>query len=504
MAQTQPLISQTIGVLLHLEGTPPPVGELRSHIANHLHLDPRLTHFLHGPGLKARWQHDPAPDLHTRVRERHVPPGDGHLDAALHALLAHPLPYQGPLWDVWLLSGYAPDRYAICWRAHHSTQDGMGLINMLHTVFGAAAPPAAVKPVARPTAGTYLRTVRSTLAACAANNFWNDSARPLGGTRVVGWAHLPTQRLRGPATQCGGDTNDAFLAVLSGALRTWCSEHWPRGVGRALPALTMVNLRRAEEQQRPGNLITFAPAPLPCQEPAADSRLERVIATTRATKDPSHHRAMRVLMDLTPARAFCTVAHILTDPDRAAVITSYVAIHRPLHYGHHPVTHIQPFNWLPRNQPASIVACSYNGTTSVCFVTDAAVPGLHRLPELFSDAAEELSPPQDGGQPELPNQSQGPEVQRSPLATVGEGTSAVVDFAFIKNVLVHHAALPAAPITQHATQTQAGIDSMAVTVLSMALEDQLGLLITEQDLAQAPTVADLVNLVAQRAAPQHR
>jgi acyl carrier protein len=211
---------------------------------------------------------------------------------------------------------------------------------------------------------------------------------------------------------------------------------------------------------------------------------------------------MRVLMDLTPTQAFYSVANLLTTPDRAAIITSYVAFHRQLHYGHHPVTHIQPFNWLPRNQPASIVACSYNGTTSVCFVTDAALPGLHRLPELFSDAAEELSPPKNGGQSEPPKQPQDPEEQRSSLAAVSEDTSAVVDFTFIKNVLVHQAALPAAPITQNATQTQAGIDSMAVTVLSMALEDQLGLLITEHDLAQAPTVAGLVDLVAQRAAAQ--
>jgi acyl carrier protein len=501
MAQTQPSISQTIGVLLHLEGTPPTVGELRSHIAHHLHREPRLTHYLHGSGLKARWQHDPAPDLHTRVCGRRVPTGDGHLDASLRDLMSHPLPDQGPLWDVWLVSGYAPDRYAICWRAHHSTQDGMGLINTLHTLFGAAEPPA-VQAVARPTAGSYLRTVRSTFAACAANNIWNDAARPLDGTRVVNWAHLPTQWLRGPATQRGGDTNDAFLAVLSGALRTWSSENWPRGVGRPLPALTMVNLRRAEEHQRPGNLITFAPVPLPCHDPAVDSRLDRVIEATRGTKDPARRRAMRVLMDLTPTQAFYSVANLLTTPDRAAIITSYVAFHRQLHYGHHPVTHIQPFNWLPRNQPASIVACSYNGTTSVCFVTDAALPGLHRLPELFSDAAEELSPPENGGQSKPPKQPQGPEEQRSSLTAVSEDTSAVVDFTFIKNVLVHHAALPAAPITQNATQTQAGIDSMAVTVLSMALEDQLGLLITEHDLAQAPTVADLVDLVAQRAAPQ--
>jgi hypothetical protein len=43
---------------------------------------------------------------------------------------------------------------------------------------------------------------------------------------------------------------------------------------------------------------------------------------------------------------------------------------------------------------------------------------------------------------------------------------------------------------------------MAVTVLSMTLEDRFGVLITERDLAKAPTVAALVELVAKRAA-QH-
>ncbi|MFD5257731.1 wax ester/triacylglycerol synthase domain-containing protein [Streptomyces bobili] len=500
MAQTHPPTSQTMGVVLHLEGTPPAAGEFRSHLTRHLDLEPRLTHYLHGPGLTARWQYDPAPDLQERVQERRIPTGDAHLHAALRDLMAQPLPDQGPRWDAWLLSGYAPDRYAICWRAHHSTQDGMGLISTLHTLFGGATPPA-VRAVARPTPGAYLRTLRGTLSACAANNVWNDPARPLDGTRAVNWAHLPTQRLRGPATQRGGDTNDAFLAVLSGALRTWSADHWPRGVGRRLPALTMVNLRRAEENQRPGNLITFAPVALPCDDPSADNRLGRVIEATRSTKDAARLGAMRSLMDLTPNRVFHRAATLLTTPDRAAITTSYVAIHRPLHYGRHPVTHVQPFNWLPRNQPASIVACSYNDTTSVCFVTDAALPGLHSLAELFSDAAEELAPTRSG-QPQPPTRPGGPEARRTPPAEVSEDTSAVVDFAFIKDLLVHHAALPAAPIVQDATRTQAGIDSMAVTALSMALEDQLGLVVTEEDLAQAPTVTDMVDLVARRAAPQ--
>lgn len=490
-------------MLLHLDGAPPSLGELRSHVADHLHDEPRLTHYLSGPGLRARWRHEPAPDLGTRIRTLHVPPGDAHLDNALHELAERPLPGEGPLWDVWLLSGYATDRYAVCYRAHHSAQDGMGVISTLHTLFGASSPPAAA-PAARTGPREYLRTVRSTLAACAANGVWADPTRPLSGARIVSWASVPTGRLHTAAAACGGDTNDAFLAALSGALRTWCSEHWPRGAGRPLPALTMINLRRAGERVRPGNLFAFAPIALPCEEPTARIRLDRVIAQTRTTKDPTRQSALRGLMDRTPARALLTMAGRLTTPARAPITVSYLAIHRPLAYRGDPVTHVQPFTWLPRSQPASIVACSYNGTTSVCFTTDAALPAADRLPVLFADAAEELadravSPPVG---PSSPPDS--PAVPASAAGPVGGGApTAVVDFTLIKNLLVDHGALPAEPITPGATQTQAGIDSMAVTALSMALEDRLGLIITEHDLAKAPTVADLVDLVNRHAAREN-
>lgn len=499
MAQTHPSNPQTIGVVLHLDGAPPSLAELRGHIANHLHDEPRLTHHLHGSGLKARWRDQPAPDLDTRVRSRHVPPGDSHLNNALHELVAHPLPGTGPLWDVWLLSGYATDRYAICWRAHHSTQDGMGLVGTLHTLFGTTAPPAAA-PAGRAGVMTLLHTVRSALVAHG-HGFWTDPARTPSGTRVVNWTSVPTQQLRAAAVARGGDTNDAFLAALSGALRTWCADNWPAGAGKPLSAITMINLRRSGERTRPGNLCTFAPVPLPCEEPTAETRLDRVIAATRATKDPARQNALRALMDLTPARAFYALADRLTSPARAPMTTSYVAIHRPLSYRGDPVTHVQPFTWLPRNQPASVVACSYNGTTSVCFVSDAALPGVTSLPALFDEAAGELSNGQLGSPAEPPGRTTGPEIPPPSPAPADENTTQVViDFSFVKDLLVDHGSLPAEPITQDATQSQAGIDSMAVTTLSMALEDRIGLLVTEDDLAQAATVADLVDLIARRAA----
>lgn len=496
MAQARPSISQTIGMILHLEGAAPTLGELRGHVASHLVHEPRLTHYLHGPGVKARWRHDPAPDLDHRVRTQHLQPGDQHLETALTDLVAQPLPDTGPLWDIWLLAGYAPGRYSICLRAHHSTQDGMGLIGTLTTLFGTAPAPTA-QPAPRAGAGAYLGTVRGMLSACATNNVWNDTALPLAGHRDISWAQVSTQRLRNAATARGGDTNDGFLAALSGALRTWASQSWPRGADRPLPAITMVNLRRAGEHEQPGNFCTFAPAPLPCHQPTAEGRLDHVIAVTRTAKDPRHHKAMRSVMDLVPARAFQSLAARMTTPDRSSITTSYLAIHRPLRYKQDPVVSLQPFNWLPRHQPASIVACSYNGRTSVSFVTDAALPGLDRLASLFLDAVDELPQPHDD--PQVPGQPPRADSTLPPPAA-DRDTTAAIDFALIKEILVEQGHLPAAPITHRATQAQAGIDSLAVALLSMTLEDRMGIVITEHELAEAPTVADLVSLVARRAA----
>ncbi|WP_187285447.1 wax ester/triacylglycerol synthase domain-containing protein [Streptomyces sp. OR43] len=495
MAQTHPSVAQTIGVVLHLDGDAPPLAELRRHVASHLDHEPRLTHYLRGPGLKARWFHDPSPDLSIRVREQRCPTGAQHLEAALTDLVARPLPDAGPLWDIWLLSGYAPGRYSLCLRAHHSTQDGMGMVGTLTTLFGTVPAPAR-QPLIRAGAGAYLGTVRDMLSASATHDVWNHSALPLAGSRAIGWTEVPTQHLRKAATARGGDTNDGFLAALGGALRTWTSQAWPRGADRRLPAITMVNLRRAGERDRPGNYIGFAPAPLPCHEPTAEGRLDHIIAATRSSKDPGRLTAMRSLMDVLPARVFQALATRMTTPGRSAVTTSYLAIHRPLGYGLDPVTHIQPFNWLPRHQPASVVACSYNGVTSVCFVTDTALPGLDQLPRLFRDAVDEL-PQADKVRGPSPRTGV---VLPAPGAEID--ASSLVDFGLIKDILVQQGGLPPAPITPQATPEQAGIDSLAVAVLSMTLEDLMGIVITEPELAQATTVADLAGLVARRAAPR--
>lgn len=395
-AQRRPSVSMTIGCALRLEGAAPPLDELRAHVAANMTHLPRLTYYLKGPGLRARWAREPKPDLERRVAERRIEPGDRSRDTALDDLATRPLPPGGPQWDLWLLHGQVPDRYTLFFRADHATFDGGGLRNTLYTLFGTTAEDmtagAVPRPATRPGAVAYVRALRETLGFLPANNLWDEPGHPLLGARHNARVDVPTDVLRAIAAPHGGSGNDAVLAALAGALREWSADYRPRSTGRPTPSSMMVNLRRPEEARAPGNRFTFVPVPLPTHRPDPADRLAAVVAATRERKTPVLRAALREINLRSPARVFIALADRLTAPAHVPVGTSQVAFHRPMRYRDHPVTHARFYTWLPPSHPASIVACSYNGTTSVQFLTDRAVPGLHRLAGLWEDNALRMAP----------------------------------------------------------------------------------------------------------------
>ncbi|MFI5672816.1 acyl carrier protein [Streptomyces sp. NPDC051704] len=65
------------------------------------------------------------------------------------------------------------------------------------------------------------------------------------------------------------------------------------------------------------------------------------------------------------------------------------------------------------------------------------------------------------------------------------------------DTLTQKAGLPAAPVTPTATLAQAGVDSMAIAVLSMILEDDHGIVIAEADLSANTTLTELADFIEQ-------
>ncbi|MER6299739.1 acyl carrier protein [Kitasatospora sp. NPDC001539] len=72
-------------------------------------------------------------------------------------------------------------------------------------------------------------------------------------------------------------------------------------------------------------------------------------------------------------------------------------------------------------------------------------------------------------------------------------------FEQVKEILTARCGLPSGPVTPDAPLASAGVDSMALVVLSLHLEDRFGVDISEDDLAAARTVDDLAALIGRHA-----
>ncbi|MFI9361553.1 acyl carrier protein [Kitasatospora sp. NPDC053057] len=72
-------------------------------------------------------------------------------------------------------------------------------------------------------------------------------------------------------------------------------------------------------------------------------------------------------------------------------------------------------------------------------------------------------------------------------------------FDQVKEILTDRCGLPSAPVTPDAPLASAGVDSMALVVLSIHLEDRFGVEISEDQLSAATCVDDMAKLISRYA-----
>jgi acyl carrier protein len=70
----------------------------------------------------------------------------------------------------------------------------------------------------------------------------------------------------------------------------------------------------------------------------------------------------------------------------------------------------------------------------------------------------------------------------------------------LKEILSHKLKVAPEAITPEATREDIELDSLAVVELSLLLKSELGLDISDDDLLEAETVADMVRLMEERSA----
>lgn len=198
------------------------------------------------------WTEDPDFDPARHVTRRRCPaPADRRalLDLATEICL-RPLPRQRPLWAAVVITGLEDGRIALLLQLHHVIADGVAGLQVLHSLFDAAAPgdpdsaPTAARPPARP---------RPTFRALALDS-WRSRRRAvsgiprrvslgLSGIRVAGGLHpataapcslvrrtgrdrrievitVPLSAVRSAAHADGVSVNEALLVAVAGALRS--------------------------------------------------------------------------------------------------------------------------------------------------------------------------------------------------------------------------------------------------------------------------------------------
>ncbi|GAA2967196.1 hypothetical protein GCM10010446_61170 [Streptomyces enissocaesilis] len=374
-----------IGLLLRLAGTAPSVDALRAHVAERMHALPALGTTLCDSGPQPRWD-TLAPDLNLHVRSHLVPPGSS-VESALQHLRDASWPRHAPLWDLTLVHGYAGDEYGLFYRTHHAVQDAAGIVFAVETLLSATPVPlerssavsrsldAAPPPSLRHKAAAVRRLARAT----AKSTRWPHPHYHHSTERTFRWTSVPDTALRSAATPHGGTCNDAFIAALALAVLAWEAEHHPQPPQNELAIAIPVNLRHPQENNAPGNYVIPVQLRLPGLAMPLPDYVRETVRATAWVKKPQHCTALRSITDAIPPSVYRKSIERLISPRYAAVAASQFVMRNPLAYKNDPVRTIMPLTVLPRGAPLSVVLVRYQGTSTACFVTDSALPGMDAL-----------------------------------------------------------------------------------------------------------------------------
>jgi WS/DGAT/MGAT family acyltransferase len=281
-------------------------------------------------GLGApQWSDDPDFDLRYHVRRQRLPDGGGWHEAleAMAQLSMSPLDRNRPPWEAVLFEGLPGGRGLVYLKMHHSTTDGMGLMQLLDELHSdrrehnpdkphpsqsplrsltqwdalgnlvrddLAAVPGALKGLAGGIADVVRDPVGSARSAVDyAGSLYRvlspveSPGSPLLARRSNSWKlaamDVPLPGFKGAAKAAGGTLNDAYLAALYGGFRRYHEAMGEEGVD-AIPTTVPVSLRDPSDPHG-GNKIATIQIAGPIATVDAAKRIGEVAAVVRSAKD---------------------------------------------------------------------------------------------------------------------------------------------------------------------------------------------------------------------------
>jgi diacylglycerol O-acyltransferase len=400
------------------------------------------------------WVEDPDFDVEFHVRELALPaPGDDHQLAEQAARLhARPLDRRRPLWELYLISGLSGGRMAIYTKVHHAAIDGVsgndilaavldtspegrdlgevpdwecddvpGSISMLvRSVLtlawqpvraarvGAAVakslPGLAMSPArpALPVVDRFLprrgaSTVLSQTGLRAPHTPFN---RPVGPHRRWAFCTLPLEDVKAVKNASGATVNDVVMALCSGALRHYLTDHkaLPKG---PLVAAVPVSIRTEEQKGQGGNRVSTMIAPLPTHLKDAAERLQHCHEAMLAAKDQHGALPATLLGDVTQfampalagqaARLAARLRLVEWLSPFNLIISNVPGPSVPLYYAGARLLAYYPLSAIADGQGLNITVMSYDGGLHFGLIADRQlVPDLERIAGYLADELDEL------------------------------------------------------------------------------------------------------------------
>ncbi len=359
--------------------------------------------------------------------------GKDYVEDLLARLIARPMDRSRPLWETYVIEGLPGHEFGIFTKVHHSTIDGAAGAEMLAMILSPADPdgvddwrpepePSTTELLAK-TAVELARTPAKALrlqaralselgrvtetrgfeemanqirqgipgpAGRLARRFLGDT-RPvdqdkppllpsmvgprtpfnamISGDRVFAYRSAPLEHIKQIKSASGATVNDVVMAVCSGALRRYLTDH------DALPdenliAMVPVSIRTGEETEKWSNRVSAIFSELPTSVGAPVARLAAVhqaMVDAKGQFDLMPADALGAMSDLAPPALATRAARLAarvriadrTNPPANLVISNVPGPRTPLTLGGAKLKHYYPISTIVDGQGVNITVQSY-------------------------------------------------------------------------------------------------------------------------------------------------
>lgn len=385
----------------------------------------RTTRFLQGRPL---WIDDPDFRIENHVTAASLPAPGGRQEMVrfVARAMAVPMDRSRPLWQLFLLEGYAPDRVGIVLKTHHALADGPAMINIVAQLFDlepvvAEAPAAPWLAEPPPSSSALMKdnfrrmaagvvhgaaalrhpvrlgrlgalTLRGGLETVRQGRGASRTSlnRPIGVARRLALCRFRLSEVKLAAHQWDVTVNDVFLGLVAGGLREVLLARHERVDGIRLHASIAVSMHAAGDETTIGNRIGTMIVPLSLDSDP-EARLRKIAAGTMAAKSTQRAVVSPAFMAVL-ARSGLTRHYIRRQHMVSVLTTNLPGPQFPFYLAGARVLEVYPVPPIAGNVTLSVAALSYDGQFAVSMIADhAAWPDLDVLVHGIESAWHDLA-----------------------------------------------------------------------------------------------------------------